>query len=75
MKKLVHLGLVLALLAVASPAISGPRPILQYCWNVEGTSCPGPGQTTSCTDACSYLYTCSCINWGGHYVWDCPEVC
>lgn len=74
MKKLVHLGLALALLAVASPAFSRPTLTL-YCWYVEGTSCPGPGQTTTCTDGCNYIYTCNCIYWGGQYVWDCPEVC
>ncbi len=80
MKKLARLGLALALLAVASPAISGPaggRPpvFLPYCWNIEGTSCPSVGQTTKCTDACSYTYTCTCIFWNGQRFWDCPEVC
>jgi hypothetical protein len=74
MKKLAGLGLVLVLLALASPVLAGPvlRP---YCWNVEGTSCPTLGQTRSCTDACGYNYTCTCISWGGQRVWDCPEVC
>lgn len=80
MKKLAGLGLVLGLIALASPAFSGPvdgRPpvLLPYCWNVEGTSCTTLGQTRKCTDACSYTYTCTCISWNGQRYWDCPEVC
>lgn len=74
MKKLAGLGLGLVLLALASPVFARPVPTL-YCWYVEGTACYGVGNTTSCTDACNYYYTCSCIYWGGQYVWDCPEVC
>ena len=72
MKKLAGLGLVLVLLALASPAAAGPR---DFCWNIEGTSCPSVGQTTSCRDACGYIYTCTCTFWNGQRSWDCPIVC
>ena len=74
MKKLAGLGLVLVLLALASPVFAGPvlRP---YCWDIEGDPCYSLGATTSCTDACGYNYTCRCISWNGQRYWDCPEVC
>lgn len=73
MKKLAGLGLVLVLLALASPALA--RPTSFFCWQVEGTSCSGPGQTRTCADACGYSYTCTCTSWNGQYVWDCPATC
>ncbi len=70
MKKLVGLCLALILLVLASPAVASP-----FCWTVEGTTCAAGQFPATCTDACSYTYTCECIFWNGHYVWDCPEVC
>ena len=72
MKKLAGLGLVLVLLALASPVLAGPGP---YCWTIEGTSCPSVGQTKTCMDTCFFMYTCTCISWNGQRYWDCPEVC
>jgi hypothetical protein len=75
MKKLAGLGLVLVLLALASPTFAAFPTPTPYCWNVEGTSCPSVGATTSCKDACGYNYTCRCISWNGQRYWDCPTVC
>jgi hypothetical protein len=75
MKKLVGLGFALALLTLATPVFGPPGPLIPYCWNVEGNSCSSLGQTTKCTDGCGYIYTCTCISWGGQRVWDCPTVC
>lgn len=72
MKKLVGLGIVLALFVLASPAVAGPRP---FCEFIQGTSCSSPGSSVTCVDVCGYTYSCSCTYWAGHYYWSCPYTC
>jgi hypothetical protein len=78
MKKMARLGLVLMLLALASPAFAGPGATLTpYCWDVNYTSCREPevGLTISCTDGMWYDYTCTCTQtWNGDFRWYCSEV-
>lgn len=79
MKKLVGLGLALALLTLATPVFGPPGPILPYCWNVNGTQCSTPGQTIHCTDGIWSDYICTCYQWQYSYpphpnTWDCDEV-
>lgn len=84
MKKLARLGFALTLLAVASPAFSGPaggRPpvLLPYCWNLDNTACSSLGQTQRCTDGIWSDYVCTCRSYNNYpynpvWRWDCPEV-
>jgi hypothetical protein len=75
MSKMVRLGLVLALLAVASPAFSGPgATLLPYCWDANNTPCTNQWDTVSCTDGIydDYLCVCRYNEFRGRNTWDCP---
>ncbi len=56
-----------------------PKFLLQYCWDVEGTTCSPLGSTKGCTDVCFNQLSCTCrsYTWWGQttQVWDCQEPC
>jgi hypothetical protein len=78
MSKVVRLGWVLALLALASPAFSRPDPVaptpLPYCWDANNTPCTNQWDMVSCTDGIynDYLCVCRYNEFAGRNTWDCP---
>ena len=66
-----------------APIFDGPKPLLQNCYAVQGTSCTTSGATKACTDVCHNQLSCTCQNIYappyyitviGHY-WDCDDEC
>jgi hypothetical protein len=86
MSKVVRLGWVLVLLALASPAFPGPHGVpvpdppptdptpLPYCWDANNTPCTNQWDTVSCTDGIysDYLCVCRYNEFAGRNTWDCP---